>query len=337
MQRSCPPRSAAVTADPRARGRRDTPACRRGRAPEGACRGERDLGRRRAIMRACSSSSRSSSTGSSRRSPGPCSCSSPRRCCAGAPAAPAPSRPRRLASFSSSRSRPSRTGSSGSWSRAREPPSGRTSSTTPSSCSAAWWTAPRHARAARSSSTATSIGSARLGAPARGAGARDPPLLRGSVSQPGDVAESDRLAAKLVEWGVPPSHIVVEASSRNTRENAIESSRIAAARGWRTVLVVTSAYHAPRALGCFRAVGLEPDFLPVDHRAGDGAAWAGCRARKRSRRAPTRCASSPAGSCTGSRVTRARSPSPRPLMIATCSSRRSRTSGRAGEAQVASP
>ena len=88
--------------------------------------------------------------------------------------------------------------------------------------------------------------------------------------QPGDLPESDRLAAKLVEWGVPPSHIVVEASSRNTRENAIESSRIAAARGWRTVLVVTSAYHAPRALGCFRAVGLEPDFLPVDHRAGDG-------------------------------------------------------------------
>ena len=37
-------------------------------------------------------------------------------------------------------------------------------------------------------------------------------------------AEADRLAAKLVEWGVPPSRIVVEASSRNTRENAIESS-----------------------------------------------------------------------------------------------------------------
>jgi uncharacterized SAM-binding protein YcdF (DUF218 family) len=26
----------------------------------------------------------------------------------------------------------------------------------------------------------------------------------------------------------------------------------------------------PRALGCFRAVGLEPDALPVDRRAGDG-------------------------------------------------------------------
>ncbi len=87
---------------------------------------------------------------------------------------------------------------------------------------------------------------------------------------PGDVPEADLLAAKLVQWGVSPAQVVVEASSRNTRENAIESSRIAAAHGWKTLLVVTSAAHAPRALGCFRAVGLEPDVLPVDHRAGDG-------------------------------------------------------------------
>jgi uncharacterized SAM-binding protein YcdF (DUF218 family) len=88
--------------------------------------------------------------------------------------------------------------------------------------------------------------------------------------QPGDVAEADRLAAKLVEWGISPERVVVEASSRNTRENAIESSRVAAARGWRTLLLVTSAAHMPRAAGCFRAVGLEPDLLPVDFRAGDG-------------------------------------------------------------------
>jgi uncharacterized SAM-binding protein YcdF (DUF218 family) len=87
---------------------------------------------------------------------------------------------------------------------------------------------------------------------------------------PGDVPEADRLAAKLVEWGIPAGQVVVEASSRNTRENAIESSRVAAARGWKSLLVVTSAAHAARALGCFRAVGLEPDVLPVDFRAGDG-------------------------------------------------------------------
>lgn len=97
-------------------------------------------------------------------------------------------------------------------------------------------------------------------------------LLSGGLVSPlpGDVAEADRLAAKLAQWGVPPDRIAVERSSRNTRENAIESSKLAAARGWRSLLLVTSAYHAPRALGCFRAVGLEPDVLPVDRRAGDG-------------------------------------------------------------------
>jgi len=88
--------------------------------------------------------------------------------------------------------------------------------------------------------------------------------------QPGDVAEADRLAAKLAQWGIPPGQIEVEAGSRNTRENAIQSARLAAARGWKTLLVVTSAAHVPRALGCFRAVGLQPDVLPVDFRAGDG-------------------------------------------------------------------
>ncbi len=97
-------------------------------------------------------------------------------------------------------------------------------------------------------------------------------LLSGGLAfpQPGDVSEADRLAGKLAQWGVPSDRIAVERSSRNTRENAIESAKLASARGWRTLLLVTSAVHAPRALGCFRAVGLEPDVLPVDRRAGDG-------------------------------------------------------------------
>jgi uncharacterized SAM-binding protein YcdF (DUF218 family) len=97
-------------------------------------------------------------------------------------------------------------------------------------------------------------------------------LLSGGVLRPlpGDVQEADRLAAKLLDWGIPPGQIVVEPGSRNTRENAIESARVAAAHGWKRLLVVTSAAHAPRALACFRALGLEPDMLPVDFRAGDG-------------------------------------------------------------------
>ncbi len=85
---------------------------------------------------------------------------------------------------------------------------------------------------------------------------------------PGDRAEADAVAELYRAWGVPAERIVAEPRSRNTRENAVETARIVRERGWRTLLVVTSAAHMPRALGCFHAVGLAPDALPVDHRAG---------------------------------------------------------------------
>lgn len=89
-------------------------------------------------------------------------------------------------------------------------------------------------------------------------------------AQPGDVAESVQAVRQLETWGVAPERLVVEDRSRNTRENAIEAARIVRERGWTRVLLVTSAAHMERALGCFRAVGLTPDALPVDFRGGDG-------------------------------------------------------------------
>jgi uncharacterized SAM-binding protein YcdF (DUF218 family) len=88
--------------------------------------------------------------------------------------------------------------------------------------------------------------------------------------QPGAPSEAERLAVWLGEQGIDADRIVVEGRSRNTHENAVESARIVNARGWKKLLLVTSAWHAPRALASFRAAGLEPDVLPVDHRATDG-------------------------------------------------------------------
>jgi len=97
-------------------------------------------------------------------------------------------------------------------------------------------------------------------------------LLSGGAvrPQPGEPSEAERLAGELRAWGIAPERIVVEGASQNTHENAVASARVIAARGWKTLLLVTSAAHLPRALGCFRAVGLQPDALPVDRRAGDG-------------------------------------------------------------------
>ena len=97
-------------------------------------------------------------------------------------------------------------------------------------------------------------------------------LVSGGVVAPvpGDVPESEILVRQLVAWGVPVGRAVSETRSRNTHENAVESARIASERGWNRLLLVTSAAHMPRALGCFRQVGLSPDALPVDFRGGDG-------------------------------------------------------------------
>ncbi len=84
---------------------------------------------------------------------------------------------------------------------------------------------------------------------------------------PDAVPEATVLARQLELWGLDASRVVEEPRSRNTRENAVECARLARERGWTRLVVVTSAAHLPRALGCFRALGLEPDAFPCDHRA----------------------------------------------------------------------
>jgi len=79
--------------------------------------------------------------------------------------------------------------------------------------------------------------------------------------------EADVLARQLEDWGIPKERILLEARSRNTRENAVFSQEIARAHDFGRVLVVTSAFHMPRAAECFAAVGMKVDTLSVDYRA----------------------------------------------------------------------
>jgi uncharacterized SAM-binding protein YcdF (DUF218 family) len=68
------------------------------------------------------------------------------------------------------------------------------------------------------------------------------------------------------ELGVPDSQMLFEDRSRNTFENAVYTKALVKPRLGEDWLLVTSAYHMPRAMGIFRALGMEPIAFPVDYR-----------------------------------------------------------------------
>lgn len=84
-------------------------------------------------------------------------------------------------------------------------------------------------------------------------------------------AEATMVARDLVMRGVAREKILVDDAARNTRENALHAADIARREGLRDLVLVTSAFHMRRALGCFEAVGLAPDTLPVDYISHDPA------------------------------------------------------------------
>jgi uncharacterized SAM-binding protein YcdF (DUF218 family) len=96
-------------------------------------------------------------------------------------------------------------------------------------------------------------------------------LLSGGSVDPRirEAVEARVLSRQLQDWGIDGARLVVEDQSRNTRENAVNSARIVRERGWRRLLLVTSAFHMQRAAGAFRAAGLSFDTLPVDFRSHD--------------------------------------------------------------------
>ena len=72
-------------------------------------------------------------------------------------------------------------------------------------------------------------------------------------------------AARLLErFGVAPGRVEIEDQSRNTLENARLSKVIATPKPGDRWVVITSAYHMPRAMAAFRSVDFEVEAFPVD-------------------------------------------------------------------------
>jgi len=83
----------------------------------------------------------------------------------------------------------------------------------------------------------------------------------------GGGSEAQYAEVLIESFGVPKDRVTLEERSRNTEENAIYTRELAAPKPGERWLLVTSAYHMPRAMGAFRKAGFEVDAYPVDYRA----------------------------------------------------------------------
>lgn len=81
-------------------------------------------------------------------------------------------------------------------------------------------------------------------------------------------AEAPVTARFLETIGIAPSRILVEDRSRTTAENAAFTRALVEPKPGERWLLITSAWHMPRAVGVFRQAGFPVTAYPVDLRTG---------------------------------------------------------------------
>lgn len=77
--------------------------------------------------------------------------------------------------------------------------------------------------------------------------------------------EADYLKRLAVSLGIEEERIIIERKARNTHEHACALAGLLSGDGqW---ILVTSAFHMPRSIGCFKKQGLKVVPFPVDYQA----------------------------------------------------------------------
>ena len=84
-----------------------------------------------------------------------------------------------------------------------------------------------------------------------------------------EVKNGSTKAELSTKYGIPEKDIIIESESNNTRENAIFSKiildkQLPAGK----FLLITSAFHMRRAIGCFSKAGVQTDYYSTDRYSG---------------------------------------------------------------------
>jgi uncharacterized SAM-binding protein YcdF (DUF218 family) len=95
-------------------------------------------------------------------------------------------------------------------------------------------------------------------------------VFTGGVGDLFEGAEAGSAVRKFLEdVGIAPDRIVIENASRDTYENAVFTKKLLTPKPTDRWLLITSAYHMPRAIGTFRQVGFDVIPFTVDYRTRD--------------------------------------------------------------------
>lgn len=88
----------------------------------------------------------------------------------------------------------------------------------------------------------------------------------GQLFADGVASEGRMMQMTLPDLGIAPERVEYEVNSRNTAENAKFAKEMLKPKPGERWLLVTSAFHMPRAVGCFRKAGFDVIPYPVDFR-----------------------------------------------------------------------
>jgi uncharacterized SAM-binding protein YcdF (DUF218 family) len=86
-------------------------------------------------------------------------------------------------------------------------------------------------------------------------------------------SEAQRAKAFFDAMGLPPGRFLYEDQSRNTYENALFSATMSGVDKKKRWLLITSAWHMPRAMATFEKAGWNVTAYPVDFRTGLDTPW----------------------------------------------------------------
>ena len=86
-------------------------------------------------------------------------------------------------------------------------------------------------------------------------------------------SEAERAAIFFIAMGLPPERFVFEDQSRNTYDNAVFTAKISGVNKRKNWLLITSAWHMPRAMATFEKAGWHVTPYPVDFRTGKDTPW----------------------------------------------------------------